>query len=90
MIHQQQIQRISKKLSYKEFQLNYLPKKSYPKKSTGHLRRKDILTLEEKKLAIRNALRYFPKKWHEELSKEFADELKKYGRIYMYRFQTRL
>jgi urocanate hydratase len=52
-------------------------------------RRKDILTLKEKKLAIRNALRYFPKKWHEDLAKEFSDELEKYGRIYMYRFKPK-
>lgn len=50
-------------------------------------KRKDILSLEEKKLAIRNALRYFPKNWHAELSKEFAKELKNYGRIYMHRFK---
>lgn len=50
-------------------------------------KRKDILSAEEKKLAIRNALRYFPKKFHAVLAKEFADELKKYGRIYMYRFR---
>ena len=52
-------------------------------------RRKDILTPEEKKLAIRNALRYFPKKFHAVLAPEFAEELKKYGRIYMYRFRPR-
>src|SRR5512137_2082604 len=50
-------------------------------------RRKDILTVEEKKLALRNALRYFPKDFHPVLAGEFADELKKYGRIYMYRFR---
>nr|MBA3971588.1 urocanate hydratase [Bacteroidota bacterium] len=50
-------------------------------------KRKDILTKDEKKLAIRNALRYFDKKLHPVLSKEFADELKNYGRIYMYRFR---
>jgi urocanate hydratase len=49
--------------------------------------RKDILSKEEKKLAIRNALRYFPEKHHEVLAKEFAQELKNYGRIYMYRFR---
>ena len=49
-------------------------------------KRKDILTADEKKLALRNALRYFPKEWHAELAKEFAHELKEYGRIYMYRF----
>ncbi len=50
-------------------------------------KRKDILNAEEKKLAIRNALRYFDKKHHSELAKEFARELKEYGRIYMYRFR---
>ena len=49
-------------------------------------KRKDILTPEEKKLAIRNALRYFPKEWHSELAPEFAEELNDFGRIYMYRF----
>ena len=50
-------------------------------------KRKDILTPEEKKLALRNALRYFPKKFHSILAPEFANELKTYGRIYMYRFR---
>ena len=50
-------------------------------------KRKEILSLEEKKLAIRNALRYFPEKHHNVLAKEFAEELEKYGRIYMYRFR---
>ena len=50
-------------------------------------KRKDILNVEEKKLAIRNALRYFDKKHHSVLAKEFAKELKDYGRIYMYRFR---
>jgi urocanate hydratase len=49
--------------------------------------RKDILNPEEKKLALRNALRYFDKKHHAVLAPEFADELKKSGRIYMYRFR---
>jgi len=49
--------------------------------------RKDILTADEKKLALKNALRYFDKKHHEILAEEFAEELKKYGRIYMYRFR---
>lgn len=49
--------------------------------------RKDILSKQEKLLAIRNALRYFPKAWHKELAKEFANELLTYGRIYMYRFR---
>ncbi|WP_294141982.1 urocanate hydratase [uncultured Sanguibacteroides sp.] len=50
-------------------------------------KRKDILTKEEKKLAIRNALRYFDPKHHAVLATEFADELEKYGRIYMYRLR---
>ena len=50
-------------------------------------KRKDILNAEEKKLAIRNALRYFDKKHHPILAKEFAKELKEFGRIYMYRFR---
>jgi urocanate hydratase len=50
-------------------------------------KRKDLLSLEEKKLALRNALRYFPKKHHTVLAKEFAAELEKYGRIYMHRFR---
>jgi urocanate hydratase len=56
-------------------QLNHAPK------------RKEILTAEEKKLAIVNALRYFPKKHHSVLAKEFAEELAVYGRIYMHRFR---
>ncbi|WP_093870598.1 urocanate hydratase [Tenacibaculum sp. MAR_2010_89] len=50
-------------------------------------KRKDILTAEEKKLALKNALRYFDKKHHEVLLPEFKEELEKYGRIYMYRFR---
>lgn len=50
-------------------------------------KRKDILSAEEKILAIRNALRYFPKKHHAMLAEEFAQELKDYGRIYMYRLR---
>lgn len=49
-------------------------------------KRKKILNANEKKLAIRNALRYFPSSFHSELSKEFLIELEEYGRIYMYRF----
>ncbi|MBW6490169.1 MAG: urocanate hydratase [Lentimicrobium sp.] len=49
--------------------------------------RKDILSPVEKKLALRNALRYFNPVHHEELAPEFAEELRKYGRIYMYRFR---
>ena len=49
--------------------------------------RKDILTGDQKKLALRNALRYFDAKFHSVLAPEFAEELKRYGRIYMYRFR---
>ena len=51
--------------------------------------RKDILSPTDKKLAIRNALRYFETQHHAVLAKEFAEELKKYGRIYMYRFRPK-
>jgi len=61
--------------------------KPYPAGANRAPKRKDILTIAEKQLAIRNALRYFPKKWHEILAPEFAQELKEYGRIYMYRFK---
>ena len=50
-------------------------------------KRKDILTPEQKKLALRNALRYFPQHLHPQLAREFADELRDYGRIYMYRYR---
>ncbi len=50
-------------------------------------RRKDVLSDSEKRLAVKNALRYFPEKHHKELAKEFARELHDYGRIYMYRFR---
>ncbi len=52
-------------------------------------KRKDILIPEQKKLALRNALRYFPKHLHAALAPEFAEELKKYGRIYMYRYRPK-
>ena len=51
--------------------------------------RKKILNSEEKKLALKNALRYFPKTMHEQLITDFLDELNKYGRIYMYRFKPK-
>lgn len=50
-------------------------------------KRKDVLTREEKQLAVRNALRYFDPRHHAVLAPEFAEELEKYGRIYMYRFR---
>jgi len=58
-----------------ENQINHAPK------------RKDILNLQEKKLALKNALRYFPKEMHEVLAPEFAKELADFGRIYMYRYR---
>ncbi len=50
-------------------------------------KRRDILSVGEKKLALKNALRYFPAHFHDVLAPEFAEELKRYGRIYMYRFR---
>ena len=61
--------------------------KSYESTINHAPKRKDILNGEEKKLAIQNALRYFESKHHAVLAKEFADELKTYGRIYMYRLR---
>lgn len=63
------------------------PMPAYDTKINHAPKRKDILTEEEKKLAIRNALRYFPKELHSKLAPEFAQELKQYGRIYMYRYR---
>ncbi len=65
-----------------------LPQLKAHDNSVSHApKRKDILSADEKKLALKNALRYFGKKHHPILVKEFADELAKYGRIYMYRFR---
>ncbi len=67
---------------------NELPSIKPFESSINHApKRKDILNVEEKKLAIQNALRYFDAKHHAVLAKEFAEELKTYGRIYMYRFR---
>lgn len=67
---------------------NELPELQAYEPSINHAPiRKDILNADEKKLALRNALRYFPEELHSILAKEFAEELKKYGRIYMYRFR---
>lgn len=63
------------------------PKYNHPLDANRAPKRKDILTKEEKQLAIRNALRYFPKDCHQELAVEFAQELQDFGRIYMYRFK---
>lgn len=62
------------------------PKNIDPLASHAPIRNISSLSRKEKVLAVRNALRYFPKEWHAELSQEFADELNTYGRIYMYRF----
>jgi urocanate hydratase len=65
-----------------------LPEPAHYDSSVNHApKRKDILSKEEKILAIKNALRYFPKEQHETLAPEFAKELSDYGRIYMHRFR---
>ncbi len=65
-----------------------LPESILRDESISHApKRKDILNKEEKKLALKNALRYFRKEQHSVMASEFAEELKKYGRIYMYRFR---
>jgi len=79
-------------MNFKEAILQGIPEKLPEPKpydpSVNHApKRKDILTIEEKKLAVKNALRYFPKEWHDVLAPEFKEELEKYGRIYMYRFR---
>jgi len=79
-------------MTFKEQILQGIPselpaKRDYPEGINRAPGRKDILSVEEKQLAVRNALRYFPKQWHELLSVEFARELKDFGRIYMYRFK---
>ena len=67
---------------------NQLPPYKVLDKNQNHApKRKKILSKSEEKLALRNALRYFDKKDHQVLAKEFLDELRDYGRIYMYRFR---
>lgn len=67
---------------------NELPQPKPYDASINHApKRKDSLNADEKKLALKNALRYFDKKHHAVLAKEFTHELKTYGRIYMYRFR---
>ncbi|MBQ3174671.1 MAG: urocanate hydratase [Bacteroidales bacterium] len=61
--------------------------KAYDKSVNHAPKRKDILTLQEKRLALKNALRYFPQEQHAALAPEFAKELEEYGRIYMYRYR---
>ncbi|MDG1039332.1 MAG: urocanate hydratase [Polaribacter sp.] len=79
-------------MTFKEQILQGIPhilplKKAYPSNVNSAPKRKDILSADEKKLALKNALRYFPKDWHQELASEFAKELKDFGRIYMHRFK---
>jgi len=66
-----------------------LPEKKAVDHHVAHAPNRNIssLTIAEKQLAVRNALRYFPKSWHHTLAIEFADELEQYGRIYMHRFR---
>ncbi len=86
---------VTENISVEEFQklvLQGIPDELPPKKelnpSINHApKRRLILSEEEKILAIKNALRYFPKKHHKVLAKEFWEELHTYGRIYMYRFK---
>jgi len=66
---------------------NLPPKKEFDASINHAPKRKDILSVDEKKLALKNALRYFPSNLHKELISEFSEELEKYGRIYMYRFR---
>lgn len=82
-------------MNLSEFQLDIVqglpdrlpPKKDYQPEINHAPKRKEILNAQEKELALRNALRYFPKKFHAELAPEFMEELERYGRIYMYRFR---
>ena len=81
-------------MMFKDQILQGIPKFLPPKKSLSveinrAPKRMEILSIKEKKLAIKNSLRYFPKEWHQELSVEFAKELNEFGRIYMYRFKPK-
>jgi urocanate hydratase len=83
---------IATKLSFQQQILQGIPdqlpeKKPYDPDVNHAPKRKDILSVEEKKLAVRNALRYFHPAHHEILAPEFYDELITFGRIYMYRFR---
>lgn len=86
------MQNISTMTNFKQAILEGIPKelpkaKDYEPEINHAPIRKEILNAEEKVLALKNALRYFPKEQHSVLAKEFAQELKDYGRIYMYRFR---
>lgn len=86
---------MTKEMSVAEFQAailegipNIVPPRVSMDLSVSHApKRKDILSKEDKKLALRNALRYFPKEQHAELIEDFKHELQTYGRIYMYRYR---
>ncbi len=83
---------INTTLSFKDQILQGIPKeipakRIYPKDANRAPKRKNILNQDEKKLALENALRYFPKAWHSELAIEFLQELNDLGRIYMHRFK---
>lgn len=80
------------KMTFQEEILQGIPdvvpvKKNFDSQINHAPKRKQILSVEEKKLALKNALRYFPVEQHQELIKEFLDELETYGRIYMYRYR---
>ena len=80
------------KMTFQEEILQGIPdvvpvKKNFDSKINHAPKRKQILSVEEKKLALKNALRYFPVDQHPELIEEFLDELETYGRIYMYRYR---
>jgi urocanate hydratase len=79
-------------ISFKDQILQGIPdqlpeRKEYDPSQNHAPKRKDILSVDEKKLALKNALRYFPEHFHEILASEFLEELKFFGRIYMYRFR---
>lgn len=86
---------MTKEMSVAEFQAAILegipsivpPRVSIDPSVSHAPKRKDILSKEDKKLALRNALRYFPKEQHAELIEDFKHELQTYGRIYMYRYR---
>ncbi|MBL7872631.1 MAG: urocanate hydratase [Cyclobacteriaceae bacterium] len=83
---------MSSQLNFKKEILQGIPDtipepKPYDSTSNHAPKRKDILTPDEKKLAVKNALRYFHPRHHQILAPEFFNELQTYGRIYMYRFR---
>lgn len=83
---------IATEVSFKEKILQGIPSelpslREYDHSVSHAPKRKDILSVEEKKLAIKNALRYFDPRHHAVLAPEFYEELQKFGRIYMYRFR---